>query len=205
MAGELPPAKNKAELRTAVLKQRDELTERDASRGSHAVCTRLAQLDRLDAYQAIAGYASIRNEIDVTEYLRDRQEQGAQLYFPRVSGPAELEFVAVDDLSALEPGAFDVPEPDGPPADIEEIGLFLVPGVAFDRQGRRLGFGRGFYDRALERRLQADQASGPPLLVGICYHWQLLAGEIPVEPHDIAVDIIATDQELIEPSGRRST
>ncbi|QDG53370.1 5-formyltetrahydrofolate cyclo-ligase [Persicimonas caeni] len=210
MAEQLPSAKNKAELRTAVLKKRDELTSRVAETHSRDLCERLDAITQLEAFSAIAGYAPIRNEIDATAYLARRQEQGARLYFPRVTGPSSLCFVPVDSLDELEPGSFGVPEPQGEPASVEELELFLVPGVAFDKQGRRLGFGRGFYDRALARALSArkrNQTSKltPPVLVGVCYHWQLIEGEIPVEPHDISMDVIATDEETIWCSRDRLT
>ncbi len=202
MAEQLPSAKNKAELRTAVLKKRDELTSRVCELHSHDLCERLSSIAELESFEAIAGYAPIRNEISATKYLARRQAQGAQLYFPRVTGPSSLCFVPVDSLEELEPGAFDVPEPEGEAAPVENIDLFLVPGVAFDRQGRRLGFGRGFYDRALARALEARSRQSsteltPPVLVGICYQWQLIEGKIPVEPHDISMDVIATDEETI--------
>ncbi len=211
MAGQFPSAKNKAELRSAVLQKRDELTTAVARAHSRALCERLTEIERLASLTAIAGYASIRNEIDASGFLARRQREGAELFFPRVDGPGELDFVRVDDLDALVPGAFGVPEPDGAPAALAEIDAFLVPGVAFDRQGRRLGFGRGFYDRALADALETHQhlthlkGAASPLLVGICYQWQLIEGEIPVEPHDIPMDVIATDEQVIYCSHGRLT
>jgi 5-formyltetrahydrofolate cyclo-ligase len=130
--------------------------------------------------------------------------------------------VRIESLSELVVGTYGVPEPLGEPAPIEEIDLFLVPGVAFDRQGNRLGFGGGYYDRALEEvrklndinglrglsegrdRIKQNGASAP-LLIGICYQWQLVDGQLPVESHDISVDVIATDEELIYCSDGRMT
>lgn len=214
MAGPLPSAKNKAELRAAVLKKRDELTTGVAEARSRALCERLAALDVLEPYRAIAAYAPIRNEIDAGAYLANRlvANPDTQLYFPRVSGQSELDFVPVASLDELSPGAFGVPEPEGEPASVSEIELFLVPGVAFDRQGRRLGFGRGFYDRALAQAIQTHATRGradlepprpTPVLVGICYEWQLIEGQIPVEPHDISMDVIATEEEVVYCSDRR--
>lgn len=206
----LPSAENKAELRAAVLDKRDELTAEAARAGSLALCERLDGVAPLAGYHAIAGYASIRNEIDLSQYLAARQRAGARLYFPRVTGPGSMVFAPVDGLDELEAGSFGVPEPAGEPAALGDIELFFVPGVAFDRHGRRLGFGRGFYDRALAEAIDQHPDTHPadkptPLLVGICYQWQLLEGDIPVEPHDIAMDVIATDQELIYCSHGRLT
>jgi 5-formyltetrahydrofolate cyclo-ligase len=209
MAGQFPSAKKKAELRAAVLKKRDALTTRVAEARSRALCERLDALDGLEQFHSLAAYAPIRNEIDAGDYLAGRIDRGAQLYFPRVRGESALDFVAVDSLDQLSPGAFGVPEPAGEPTPIAQIELFFVPGAAFDRHGRRLGFGRGFYDRALARanRSRAElQAPKPaPWLVGICYEWQLIEGQIPVEPHDISMDMIATEQEVVFCSDRRLT
>jgi 5-formyltetrahydrofolate cyclo-ligase len=215
MDGDIPSAKNKAELRTAVLHKRDGLTPRVAEARSGAMCERLETLDQLEQFHSLAAYAPIRNEIDPADYLAHRQGQGARLYFPRVRSQVSsqpepaLDFVAVDSLDELSPGAFDVPEPAGEASPIEEIQLFFVPGAAFDRQGRRVGFGRGYYDRALARAIRSRADHEPPKsapwLVGICYAWQLLEGQIPVEPHDVSMDMIATEEEIVFCSDRRMT
>ncbi|MFP4599098.1 MAG: 5-formyltetrahydrofolate cyclo-ligase [Persicimonas sp.] len=221
MAGQRPSEetseKKKAELRTAALTKRDEMTSAVAEEASRALCERLQDVEPLQACSSIAGYAPIRNEIDAGRYLVGRKAAGARLYFPRVSGEDTLEFIEVDSLDELSEGAFGVPEPSGEPAPIDAIEVFLVPGAAFDHQGRRLGFGRGYYDRALGRALAASQKSaqqdserrdaqsqGPrrPLIVGICYDWQLIEGEVPTEPHDISMDVIATNEEAIWCSSR---
>lgn len=217
--------KKKVELRTAALTKRDEMTSAVAERASRALCERLQDVEPLQACSSIAGYAPIRNEIDAGRYLVGRKAAGARLYFPRVSGEDTLEFIEVDSLDELSEGAFGVPEPSGEPAPIDAIEVFFVPGAAFDHQGRRLGFGRGYYDRALSRALAASparpdsaqpasaqpdsaqqdsQRQGPrrPLLVGICYDWQLIEGEVPTEPHDISMDVIATNEEAIWCSSR---
>lgn len=194
MAAPLPPAKQKVQLRIAALSRRDEMDPDTARSAATDVCERLASIEELGEHTAIAGYAPIRNEIDAGAYLRLRNESGAKIYFPRVEGD-ELDFVPVDDFDRLEEGAFGVPEPDGEAAPIDEIDLFLVPGVVYDHEGHRLGFGRGFYDRALTRAV--DRRQTPPLLVGVCYQWQLLEGDIPVEDHDVSMDLVVTDEEVV--------
>ncbi len=89
----------------------------------------------------------------------------------------------------FEPGPFSVLEPiSGRQVPVENIQVFLVPGLGFDRQGRRLGRGKGFYDRALEK--------GIGLKVGVAFSCQLVE-ELPEAPHDVRMDIVVTENEVI--------
>jgi 5-formyltetrahydrofolate cyclo-ligase len=111
-----------------------------------------------------------------------------KLLFPKIDGSALL-FYHVKSRCELLAGPFGVLEPSAvsPAADSNE-GLILVPGLAFDRRGMRLGRGGGFYDRLLE------SFSGTK--VGICFEEQLLEG-VPVEPHDMAVDYLVTPSGIL--------
>mgnify|MGYP006309131983 CR=1 FL=1 len=108
-----------------------------------------------------------------------------------------MELVPVESLDDLEEGAFGIPEPTGAPTDIVDLEVFLIPGAAFDRRGHRIGMGWGYYDRLLSRRLDANDGH-ETVFVGICYDCQLYEGTIPVEDHDIPVDAIVTESEIIK-------
>jgi 5-formyltetrahydrofolate cyclo-ligase len=94
----------------------------------------------------------------------------------------------------LHRGAFSVPEPDGACSvhSPEEADLIVVPGVAFDLRGRRIGYGKGYYDRALH------QLEGRGRLVGFCYDFQVV-DEIAAECHDVMMDLIVTERRVINP------
>ena len=96
----------------------------------------------------------------------------------------------------LVPGFMDIPEPTAScePVDPQEVDLVLVPGVAFDRQGNRLGYGGGYYDRFLQ------QCAAPR--VALAFATQLV-DHVPTEPHDLRVHAVVTDEEVIriEPTG----
>lgn len=113
------------------------------------------------------------------------------VYFPRVrqAPPVGLEFVAVAKPQDMQPGPFGVLEPpaDLPAVPLAQIPLLLVPGVVFDRQGHRIGWGQGYYDRILRGY------SG--VRVGFAYEFQVLE-EIPYEPWDEAVDFLVTEAGL---------
>lgn len=213
MADPLERENLKRELRARMRGRRERLAADEVERAAVALDEQMRSAHGFDTVGALAGYSAIRGEMDPSIYLERRHAQGARLYFPRVEAPGRMAFVAVEAPADLHPGAFGVREPVGPAAALDAIELFLVPGLAFDHQGRRLGFGGGYYDRALEGVKKSfgfnevdafalNHAIGSrcrvtmPILVGVCYHWQLLEDEIPVEAHDIAMDVIATDRAL---------
>ena len=114
--------------------------------------------------------------------LRRCLADGKRLAVPKVYGE-EMKFLWLEDLEAVAPGAYGIPEPiaDGPVAD-DPAALVLMPGLAFDRQGGRMGYGGGFYDKYL------SQHPGHPT-IALCYGFQLL-DHVEMEPHDIPVDAV---------------
>ena len=143
------------------------------------------------AARVVALYAPIRNEVDTGEVFRVALQSGKIVLFPAVDGE-NLNFREVTGPSDLRAGAFGIREPADFCRIVEpgEAELIVVPGVAFDSFGRRIGYGRGFYDRALHK------SEGSGKLAGLCYQFQLV-DEITGEPHDVVMDIIITDRQLI--------
>lgn len=107
--------------------------------------------------------------------------------FPRAESHGRLAWCRVESLSELKPGAFGLREPQGPPESNPSPSLVLVPGLAFDRAGRRLGRGKGFYDRAL--RLL------PGLRVGVAFDVQVVE-RVPAAEEDAPVDALLTESGL---------
>ncbi len=117
--------------------------------------------------------------------------------FPRVTAGG-VEFFRLSAWDALVVGPVGTKEPAPIPelaVEIRDADLILVPGLAFDRAGRRLGRGRGYYDQVL------TQAAPQCLKVGIAFDWQIV-DEIPVEAHDRTVDLVVTPQEIFSPQPR---
>jgi len=114
--------------------------------------------------------------------------EGKRVAMPRVEGD-DLKFHWVTCREELAPGKFGIPEPraTAPPAGFS-FDLILVPGMAFDHKGGRLGRGRGYYDRFL--------AAANGLLAGVCFDDQLVS-EVPCEPHDARVDAVVTPSEIV--------
>lgn len=109
---------------------------------------------------------------------------------PRVErATTSLSFAVTDDLSGLVDGPFGLKEPAGDSVELRTVDLVVVPGLAFDRWGGRLGYGVGYYDRALER-FEGD-------IVGFCYAFQLLSQTLPQAPHDVRVTAVTTEDGLV--------
>ncbi len=159
----------------------------------------------LFAYLAFAG------EIDPSRLIDDALARGLAVAVPRVIKTGErrdLEFRKIESSSGpFVSGAYGIPEPppDAPlhwPAPLPDSAFplaVLVPALAFDRSGNRLGRGAGFYDRFLEALLRAhtrEREAGRITLIGACHSFQI-AQTVPVEAHDIAVDCIACEKGCI--------
>jgi len=135
-------------------------------------------------------YSPVRGEVDTSLLCRTLQETGRSPVFPRVVGE-HLEFVRITGTDALTRGSFGVLEPEGEDrVDMRGIDLLVVPGVAFDRRGHRLGYGKGYYDRAL----QEDDSR--PLLAGLAFAFQLVE-RLPAQPHDVQLQMLATETGLL--------
>jgi 5-formyltetrahydrofolate cyclo-ligase len=149
-------------------------------------------LARNEYHQAglLALYSPIRNEVRTAEIFSAARSDGKRVCFPRVKD-CTLEFVEVDSLEMLKPGAFGVAEPEGSLLrSISEVDLMIVPGVGFDRHGYRLGYGQGYYDRVFS-------SGRPKVTAGLAYEFQVVE-KIPKENHDVSLDLLVMDTEVIE-------
>jgi 5-formyltetrahydrofolate cyclo-ligase len=157
---------------------------------SHAAQVRLLETPEFAEAATLGLYSSVFNEVSTEELFHAARRLGKRVVYPRVCGEL-LEFVEVIRQSELKPGSFGILEPSGaevvPTAALD---LLLVPGVAFDQKGYRLGYGKGFYDRSLHK---VDRRPG---LVGLCFDFQLVA-ELPVETHDIGMDMLVTEARTL--------
>ena len=141
----------------------------------------------------VAGYVSLGDEADVAPLLGQLAGQGVDLVLPAVAGrDAALEFRRWKPEDPLESGLFATQHP-GETAERATPDLLLVPLLAYDLEGGRLGYGGGYYDRTLE----ALRAAGPVTAVGIGYAAQRMDG-LPRETHDQPLDWIVTEQDVWE-------
>jgi len=155
-----------------------------------AVTANLSGVELMQTAETIAGYRAVRGEVDIDEILVKLIDRGATVTVPRVIDD-DLEFVEWLPTTPTKGGAFGISEPLGDDVlNLAAHDAVLVPLVAFDNTGQRLGQGGGFYDRVLAR------LSYPrPVLIGIAHAFQEVA-EIPVEPWDIPLDAVVTDSKV---------
>lgn len=173
---------DKTSLRRLIRQKKQALTDRQINAYSDNLAQ---QLFRHPAYlqaSAIFGYLSYNQEVRTLPILRQALLDGKRVAVPKVLGQ-EMVFLWLDDLSQIAPGYRGIPEPiaNTPIARCPDA-LVLMPGLAFDRAGHRLGYGGGFYDRLL-------QAEPEHPTLALCYDFQLLPA-IPTEAHDLPVDFI---------------
>ena len=176
------------DLKSALRKQA--LAARAAGGDDAAVTARLIAVLAPHAGKVLAGYWPMRDEADPRPAMAAHD---GPVCLPVVTGPARpLLFRAHD--GRLEPGGFGTSHP---PADSPELvpQVLIVPLAGFDRQGNRLGYGGGFYDRTLQKL----RAAGPAIAIGLAYAVQEIRA-IPAEPTDQPLDMIVTDQGLILPA-----
>jgi 5-formyltetrahydrofolate cyclo-ligase len=177
----------KTSLRESARSARRGLDDDERREASRAASERLVALPEVRRARTVLLYAPLAEEADpATPMLPVLLSRGVRTLFPRVRGD-ELELVACADASTLTLGYRGIREPVGPSIDPELVDVAVVPGVAFDVLGGRLGQGGGHYDRLLQ--LLADDC----VRVGFCFSCQVVPF-VPCEPHDEPVDLVVTER-----------
>lgn len=169
---------NKNELRKFFLSKVSEISKERQEKASQTLYLKLLEVSK--NHSLIASFASVGSEINTWKFNLEMIKQ-QKLALPRVSGK-NLIFYKVFSIEDLERSNFGILEPKimGPPLAIDVINLFIVPGVAFDKNNQRLGKGRGFYDYFISLH-------GIKNTLGVGYKEQLSNSPLPLELHDKAL------------------
>lgn len=186
----------KKDVRNAMIKRRESLSKESVKEKSLAIHQRLIEMRAWKDASHMMTYLDFRNEVETVSLIQSFFQQGKHAYIP-VTNPKDYT-LTVSELKDLEQDLrvanFGLLEPKKEalrPTDPKKLDLVIVPGVAFDRDGHRIGFGAGYYDRFLPQ-LRKDT-----VLLSLVYDFQLIP-KVPREPHDISVDWILTESELIQ-------
>ena len=173
---------DKVTLRKQIREQKRAMTAEQIDASSRQLAQLFFASDYYRQAKTIYGYLPYNQEVRTVPILQQALKDGKKVAVPKVYGD-EMKFIYLDDLSKIEKGYAGIPEPiaDKPVAD-DPTALVLMPGLAFDRQGHRIGYGGGFYDKFL-----AEEPDHPTL--ALCYGFQMVEF-LPTEEFDVPVDCV---------------
>lgn len=184
-------------LREKVLERRDSIPPSLRKKKDVLIKENLFCLPEFKTAKAVLFYASFRTEVDTTGMIEESLRIGKSVFVPKVDKIGHrLRLYEIKDLRELSPGYMGIPEPSLPDQrlhEIKDVDLAILPGVGFDRFGNRLGYGAGYYDILL------SEVKKKFPFIALSYEEQLIDA-IPSERHDMKVDIIVTDDQVIKVS-----
>ena len=173
---------DKTELRRSIRTRKRAMTEEEIVSRSEALCKLFLESEAYKNAATIYGYLPYNQEVRTVPLLEQALKDGKRVAVPKCYGD-EMKFIYLEDLTRVEKGYAGIPEPiaDDPVAD-DKTALVLMPGLAFDPDGHRIGYGGGFYDKFLSR-----EPDHPTL--ALCYAFQMLP-HLETDAHDIPVDTV---------------
>jgi len=200
LPAELALREEKRALRRAMAEQREALTPDLREHMAEQAAEFLLDLPEVRQARTIAGFVSTRSEVDTQGLLDQLRRRGHDVVLPRVSTeliPPRLRFHRVENKSDLVFGIFGLlePGPECPEVVAQDVDVFLVPGLAFDKRGARVGYGGGYYDE-LAAYVRAHPDATTALFVGLAFDFQLLE-TCPTGEWDVPLDCIVTDERVV--------
>ncbi len=188
---------DKGDIRKRILRTRNAMTREEIASRSRAIVERLTGVDQIRGASTLMVYLGFGSEALIDDLILWGWGEGKRIAVP-LCRPASRVLIAcrIECFDELECGNYGIREPRSnliraiPQGKIDAV---VVPAVAFDRQGHRLGYGGGYYDRFLPGASQA-------MRIGVAFARQIVAA-IPADPHDVTMDQIVTERETIVPAG----
>jgi 5-formyltetrahydrofolate cyclo-ligase len=197
---ELSLREEKRALRRAMSEQRDVIAQDQRDEMTAHATERFLDLPEIRAARTVAGFVSTRSEIDTEPLLEQLRKRGVDVVLPRVSTgliPPRLRFHRTKMRSDLVFGIFGLLEPgmECPELAAHEIDVFMVPGLAFDKRGARIGYGGGYYDE-LAAYVHAHPDASNARFIGYTFEFQLVEA-CPSGEWDVPLDTIVTDERVV--------
>lgn len=182
-----------------MLKLRGTYSPEEKENMSALIRKSLFSLDEYKKARLLFVYVSLKNEVDTYKIIEDALKCGKRVAVPRcIEGRPQIEFYFIHGKGDLALGSYGILEP--PPRTerlcTSKTGLCLLPGLAFDRGGMRLGYGKGYYDRFLQK-FEGDT-------VGLCFSGILSEKPLPKGHFDVPADIVVTDKEIIRTNNNKN-
>lgn len=175
----------KKELRQLIRLRKQE----HAADESAAIIERLKQNEHFAAARTLLLYSALKDEVQTQDLLDELIAQGKRVMLPRVISETDMELRLYTGPQSLQQGAFGIMEPVGEVFnDYEQIDVAVIPGMAFDAEGHRLGRGKGYYDHFLSH---FSPLTSHLYKIGICFPWQMV-DEVPTDKHDVPMDCVVS-------------
>ena len=174
-------------IRKQVFAARKAHTDQQIDDWSRKIAETVTALPEYSNSRRILAYADYNHEVMTKYIIEAAWNDGKEVAVPKVVGQ-DMVFYKLTDFAQLEKGYFGIPEPARGEIVQWEEALMIMPGVAFDRQNHRVGYGGGFYDRFLEKHPYITR-------VAVAFEFQMMS-EVPVESTDISPEIIVTEKEI---------
>lgn len=178
----------KKEIRKLVYAMRREAEPARLFADSETICRRVIQTEAFQSASCIYVYMDYKGEVSVRPLLETAWRLGKRTAAPRVTGEGQMRYFYISSYADLEAGYCGIPEPTTAKEAREKDALLIVPGVAFDRECRRCGYGQGFYDRYL-----AAHPKHPT--IALAFAFQIMES-IPSDIHDVRPQMLVTEKEV---------
>ncbi len=199
---------DKQSIRKIYLQKRKALSHNDMIKSSKDICNAVINLEHYKKAQTISLYMPIKNEVDTNIIWQDAINKNKNCYFPKVTDKNSMIFLPADKLEHFAKNKWGILEPTTKiikSLPVNKLDIMIVPIVAFDSAGNRIGMGKGFFDKALEVHSRISMQSSnkehlknfntTPILIGVAYEFQKIP-LIKSETWDIKLDIIVTEKTV---------
>lgn len=179
----------KKDIRKEILDKRLALPKEELYQKSEIICNTFLKLDQYQKSDLIYIYMDFKNEVMTKRIIEDAHQNGKKVAIPKVEGDRIIFYYLENNQKELEEGYFGIREPQIAKPVTNSKGIMVVPGIAFDEYGYRIGYGKGFYDRYLHENDIFQKIS-------LVLELQMVE-KVPSDKHDIPVDMIVTEERVI--------
>ena len=179
----------KNQLKESILEKRNSLTKEERIGKSRKIQDNLFNLEQYKKFKTIMFFVSFNSEVNTHEMIKNALGNKTTVV-PKVE-QHEIEPSVIIDFDNLMPSKLGILEPiEAMKIAYKHIDLVLVPGIAFDMEGHRIGYGYGYYDKFLKKVPKAVK-------IGLCFDFQVV-DKVPREEHDVPVDLVVTEKGIVE-------
>ena len=188
----------KTKFRSFYKKLRNEISIQERKNKSELIARKFLTDFLNDSYTTYFVYNSFSSEVETGDIIQKLWESDKKILIPRCNtDELTMKAVVYNPQEKLTPNIYGIAENESAVDFGEEIDVIVLPGIAFDITGTRIGFGKGYYDRFINSLVDT------PVLVGLCFEEQLCKEKLPFDEHDKKVDYIITDRQIIKVSKSR--